>query len=105
MENNTRQFGRFDTALKAHLIFVGNGADGKECTVINMSRKGIGIKFHKREDIAIGSPIRLEVFIPEKSIPTSVQGILKWTEERDDMLFGGIECTDVLDEMKFSKVD
>jgi hypothetical protein len=105
MENNKRQFGRFDTELKAHLILLGNGADGHECTVINMSRKGIGIKFHAREEIAIGTPIRLEVFVPEKSVPTSVQGVLKWIEERGDILFGGIECTDLLDEMKFSKVD
>ena len=105
MENNSRQFGRFDTELKAHLILLGNGSDEQECTVINMSRKGIGIKFHTREGIAIGTPIRLEVFIPEKSMPASIKGVLKWTEERDDMLFGGIECTDLLDEMKFSKVD
>jgi len=35
--------------------------------------------------------------------PTIVEGVLKWTEKRENALFGGIESNEILDEMKFSK--
>ncbi len=103
MKGNPRRFGRFDTTLKAYYITGEMETERQDCTVINMSRKGIGVKFHTRDNISIGTPVRLEVIIPEKSSPAMVKGILKWTEERGDEIFGGIECVELLDEMKFSK--
>ena len=99
-----RRFGRFETQLKAHYISQDSKRDWEECTVISMSRKGVGIRFQKREKINEGSTIHLKVFVPEKLKPTIVEGVLKWIEERGNVLYGGIECNEILDEMRFSKL-
>ena len=98
-----RRFMRFETELEAQYNAQGGKDDWEACTVISMGRKGVGVKFHSQEKVHIGSPIRLRIFVPEKMQPTSVKGVLKWTEERENVLFGGIECDELLDEMKFSK--
>jgi c-di-GMP-binding flagellar brake protein YcgR len=105
MQDNKRRYGRFDTELKARYRVAEKEGDWKTCTVVNLSRKGIGIQLHAHETIDLDTVIRLEVFVPEKSQPTSVQGIVKWTEERGDNVFCGIESIELLDEMKFSKMD
>ncbi len=101
--NDTRKHGRFDTQLKAQYSLKEKSGEVRDCTVINMSRKGIGIKFHAHQKISIGSSIRLEVFIPEKMKPASILGVLRWIEEKGDDSIAGIECAEILDEMKFSK--
>ena len=100
---NKRRFGRFDTQLKAQYISQDNERNRQECTVINMSRKGIGIRFHSPEKISVDTNINLEVFIPEKLNPVNVEGVLRWVERKGTVLFGGIESKEILDEMKFSK--
>lgn len=105
MQDNKRRYGRFDTALKARYCMAERGGDWHACTVINLSRKGIGIRLDGPVTMDLDTVIRLEVFIPEKVHPTSVQGRVKWTEVRGEFLFCGIESIEVLDEMKFSKID
>ena len=99
-----RRFGRFVTQLKAQYILKDSKRDCEECTVINMGRKGIGIRFTPHEKVDIGSIVHLEIFVPEKLKPTNVEAVIKWIEKRGDFLFGGIECNELLDEMKFSKL-
>ncbi len=101
---DSRKHGRFDTQLKAQYSLKENSGDVRDCTVINMSRKGIGVRFRAHEKISIGSIIRIEVFIPEKMNPTSILGVLKWIEKKGNNIFAGIESHELLDEMKFSKV-
>jgi len=101
---DTRKYGRFSTQLNALYFLNENSGEVKECTVINMSRKGIGIKLQLHEKIKVGSTIRLEVFIPGKMEPTNISGVLKWIEEKGDDSIAGIECIELLDEMNFSKV-
>jgi hypothetical protein len=105
MRDNTRRYGRFDTELKARYCMVENEGDWHPCTVVNLSRKGIGIQLNVHETLALDTVIRLEVFIPEKSQPTSLKGIVKWTDAREDSVFCGVESIELLDEMKFSKID
>ncbi len=101
---DSRKHGRFDTQLKAQYSLKENSGDVRDCTVINMSRKGIGVKFRAHEKISIGSTIRLLVFIPEKLNPASILGVLKWIEKKGNNIIAGIESHELLDEMKFSKV-
>ena len=105
MQNNKRRYGRFDTELKARYCVAKHEGDWHTCTVVNLSRKGIGIQLHAHETIELDTVIRLEVFIPEKSQPTGVQGIVKWIDSRGDSVFCGVESIELLDEMKFSKID
>ena len=62
------------------------------------------LQFHSSIGVKAGVLIRLEIFIPEKLSPIGVEGILRWTDKREDGFFGGVECNEVLDEMKFSKL-
>ena len=105
MQNNKRRYGRFDTELKARYCVAENEGDWHPCTVVTLSRKGIGIQLNVHETLALDTVIRLEVFIPEKSQPTGVQGIVKWIDSRGDSVFCGVESIELLDEMKFSKID
>jgi len=105
MQDNKRRYGRFDTELKARYCVAENKEDWHACTVVNLSRKGIGIQLQAHETIDLDTVIRLEVFVPEKSRPTSVQGIVKWTDARGDSVFCGVESLELLDEMQFSKIE
>jgi len=105
MQDNKRRYGRFDTELKARYCVAEDEGDWHACTVVNLSRKGIGIRLDAHETIDLDTVILLEVFVPEKSRPTSVQGIVKWTDARGDSVFCGVESIELLDEMKFSKID
>ena len=100
----TRRYGRFDTQLRAHYSLQKSPRNPGECTVINMSRKGIGVRFHDQEDIDIGTSISLNIFVPEKMNPTSVIGVIKWINKKGKTFVCGIECDELLDEMKFSKL-
>ena len=99
-----RRFIRFETELEAQYILQGSKGDWEKCAVVSMGRKGFGIRFQPHKTVYIGSNIRLKIFVPEKVQPTMVEGVLKWIEERENAIFGGIESNEILDEMKFSKV-
>lgn len=105
MQESKRRYGRFDTELKARYCLAENEGNWKTCTVVNMGRKGIGILVGAREAMELDTDIRLEVHIPEKSLPATVQGKVKWIEARGDSVFCGIESLEILDEMNFSKID
>ena len=98
-----RKFIRFETELEAQYISQDGKRDWGKCAVVTLGRKGIGVRFKLCEKVYIGSNIRLKIFVPEKMQPTIIEGVLKWTEKRENALFGGIESNEILDEMKFSK--
>ncbi len=80
--------------LKAQLFFEEKKECWQKCTIININRKGMGIKFHTHEKINVGSTIHLETSIPTEQEPTTVKGVLKWFEPLgEDDYFGGIEFT------------
>ena len=101
---DTRKYGRFDTQLKAHYFLEKSKSNLGECTVVNMSRKGVRVRLHTPKDIGIGTTISLNIFVPEKMNPTSVMGVIKWINKKGNDFICGIECDEILDEMRFSKV-
>jgi hypothetical protein len=104
MKENRRSFGRFATGLKAYYyVSTSKDKERSECSIINMSRKGLGLQIKTEKKINIGSAIRLEIFVPDKRTPAVVQGTVKWLEKRKETWSAGVECKEVLDEMKFSK--
>ena len=107
-ENNTgRQDGgeenrvhiRFDTNLKGRYFIKELGKRWGNCTVFDVSRTGMGIKFHTTETIDMGSHITIEIEVPSELEPMSVKGILRWITPGDNEFLGGIELTEVLDEI------
>ena len=102
MENKRKSI-RFFSQLKAKYFINGGEKDLKECTIINVSREGMGLTFLTREKIDIGSTIHLETFAPTEIEPINVEGVLKWLELlMGNNFIGGIELTESLDESNLS---
>jgi hypothetical protein len=60
----------------------------------------MGIKFHTPETIDVGLTLTIEIEVPSELEPISVKGILRWIKPADNEFLGGIELTEVLDEIK-----
>lgn len=72
--------------------------DGKErgaggCTITDVSRGGMGIRFNAIRKINIGSIIRLEIAAKSLSTFVKVRGILKWTKRKNSDSTAGIKIT------------
>ena len=102
--NNTRQHKRFQTQREAHFFLHHTQEQGRECTIINVSRKGMGIIFHTDETLHPGAIIRLEVPVTTAFDAISVSGMLKWIDRIDSDFIGGIELSKELNDVKFSKL-
>ena len=88
---NKRRFGRFKTQLKAQYFLDEKKGVGVECTITDISRRGMGVRFHTRDSIDIDATIFLEIFVPERKEPINVKGVLKQVNWRESDFFGGIE--------------
>lgn len=99
-----RGFIRFFSQLKARYITEDKEKDWKECTIININRKGMGVKFNTRERINEGSTILFEISVTTEFEPVQATGILKWINEGENYFVGGIEFPELLDEDTFAKL-
>ncbi|MBW2184699.1 MAG: PilZ domain-containing protein, partial [Deltaproteobacteria bacterium] len=97
-----RRFDRFLVQREAKYFSKEGLGNWQECTINNVSRKGMKILFHERNNV--GSTICLEIPVPGELVSISIYGILKWIEERGNDFIGGIELTKMLDDEKFSKL-
>lgn len=88
---NRRKFGRFDTKLKANCFLKERKGNGERCTITDISRRGMGVRFHARKKINIGSTVFLEIAVPTELRPVNVKGILRRINQRGNDFFGGIE--------------
>ena len=99
-QEDRREQIRFSTNLKGRYSTEGLGKNWEECTVLDASRKGMGIKFHTPEGIKVGSIINLETVVPSETEPLNVRGTLKWIKQKENELIGGVEFAEVQDEIK-----
>ena len=85
--NDQRKFLRFPLQLSAR--YTGKkGNNWKECSVIDISREGIGIIIHSKEVISEGILLKLEIHAPVQDDPIMVEGKLIWLKElKDDPQF------------------
>jgi Tfp pilus assembly protein PilZ len=90
---------RFSTNLTGRYFIEELGKNWEKCTVFDVSRKGVGIKFHTTETIQVGSTINLEIRVPSEREPMCVRGTLRWIKQGDNECTGGIELIEVLDEI------
>ena len=92
-----RRYPRFKKQFDAHCITAESKRGGDECTVINVSLKGMGVIFHTSERIKVGSSVILEIPASGKHEPHSVKGTVKWVKKRDNDYMGGIELSELFD--------
>ena len=98
-EEENRTAIRFDTDLKGRYFIKELGKRWGNCTVFDVSRTGMGVKFHTSEAIDVGSTITIEIEVPSELEPMSVKGTLRWIKQAGSEFIGGIELTQVLDEI------
>ncbi len=99
-----RLYARFSTHKNARGLFKGKVRGWEECTIINLSRKGMGVIFHTREKIKVGTTIYLEIPVPWEKDPLSAAGELTWIKQEGNEFTGGIELTELLDDVKWSNL-
>jgi hypothetical protein len=100
----TRRFKRYPTQREARFFLKENAGGGQECTIITVSRKGMGIIFHTDEKINVGTTIRFDVPVATSLETISVRGMLKWLDQTEVDFIGGVELTQELSDVKFSKL-
>ena len=101
----TRKYKRYPTQREGRYFLEGTTGDGQVCTIVNVSRKGMGIIFHTDEDMSVGTIIRVEVPITIPSESISVRGIVKWVDSMEIDIIGGIELTNELSDLQLSRLD
>jgi len=99
-----RKSTRFPINLKAHYFPDDERENGKACTIINVSRDGAGLEFYTSEEITVGSTSLLEIFCPEITNSTNVEGVVKWVKRGKRDFIGGIEVTERSDEDKLANL-
>jgi hypothetical protein len=86
-----RRCSRFETKLSAYYFFDKNNGSSHECTVVDVSREGMGIKFNRSRKIEIGATLYLTISVPTEGMLISVKGIIRQLREQAGDYFGGIE--------------
>lgn len=99
-----RKFGRFLTNLAAHYFSEDQRGNWEKCTVINISRKGVGIKLQTAQKMDIGSVIHLAILVPQEPDPVMVKGMWRWIKQKGNSFIGGIELIDELDDAKWESL-
>lgn len=101
---NRRRLKRFSMQLNAQYSFDDTPKNWKECTIIDATYKGMGIRFKIPEKIETGSNIHLEILVSKEITPIRIKGTLKWVGEGGNNFVGGVELTEVLDEITWSNL-
>jgi hypothetical protein len=103
--NYTRKYKRYPTQREAHFYLEDISGSRQVCTIVNISRKGMGLIFHTDVDMNIGDPIRVEVAVPGSAETMSVSGNLRWFDKMEIDIIGGIELVQELNEEEVSRLD
>ncbi len=104
MENRRRIYRFFPPFLNAQYFSREGKGSREQCAIFNISRKGVGLKFHTGKTINIGSTIHLEMYVPGQSEPINLKGTLKWIEKEGNDFIGAIELTEALGDATWAKL-
>ena len=97
---NKRKYNRFPLNLKARYLQEDDHQEWKECSVVDISREGVGIEVYLRERISINSILHLEIIAPEKEKLIKASGFLMWIKE-----FKGNSKFNFIAGMELTKID
>jgi hypothetical protein len=103
-----RKFIRFPVRLSASYS-EGDKDKWNECSIIDISREGMGVVVCLKEKIHLGSILNLTIDVPGKKAPVFVSGTLTWIKElKGDPEFnykGGIQLMSIDSEDKWKLLD
>ena len=99
---NTRQYPRFPTALKGIYFIKEKRGKGENCTIINISVNGAGLKLYARETIIVNSKILLEIHLPDGKETVNVEGVTRWVNPGSKDCVCGLMLTNKLNEAQMA---
>ena len=103
-----RKYKRFPSQFGARYLEEGE-EEWINCSVVDVSREGMGIEIHMQEAIKIGSILQFEIDIPAKEKQISAMGTLMWIKElRGNTEFnfvGGVKLITIDPEDKWELLD
>ena len=105
MKQYTRKYERYPTQREARYSLSDSNGHGQACTIVNISRKGMGIIFHTDVKIDVGAIIRVEVPIAGSSESIVTSGTLQWFDTMEIDIIGGIELINELTDVQLAKLD
>jgi len=103
-----RKYIRFPVQLDARYVEK-NEENWKECSVIDISREGMGISIYSREMINRGALLWLQITLPVEKNPVAVEGTLIWIrDQKEDPQFNyicGVTLSSIRPEDKWLLMD
>ena len=76
----------------------------QDCTIIDVSRKGMQIVFPEKIDLGAIICLQLPVAVPGELAATTINAQLKWIKKKGNNFIGGIELIENLDDEQFEKL-
>ena len=95
-----RKYHRFPINLKSRYLQEDDHQEWKDCSVIDISREGVGIRLYLKERISIRSILHLEIIAPKKEKLIKASSVLMWIEE-----FAGNSGFNFIAGMELTKID
>lgn len=71
------------------------------CTIVNLSRTGVGALFPLKEKLEEGSVVLLDILAPVTFQQMKLKGEVKRAQKRGDVLYAGIQFFEVLSDEAF----
>ena len=88
-----RKYHRSPTKQNGEYFLDGEERGSGVCTITDVSRGGMGIRFNTARIITIGSIIRFKIAATSIATFVKIRGILKWTKQKENDLNAGIKIT------------
>ncbi len=87
---------------RAGKVFLTAGWEG--CTTVDVSRKGMCLRFDESEKLPLGATIDLEIPTFKELKPICITGSLKWIKKEGSHFVGGVELNEALCEYEWIKL-
>ena len=104
-----RKFIRFPVRLSARYSEENNEDWKQQCSIVNISREGMGVTVYLKTKLSLGCMLKFMVDVPEREKSASFTGTLNWIkalkEDPDYNYKGGIKLITIDSEDKWVLLD
>ncbi|MFZ0484478.1 MAG: PilZ domain-containing protein [Desulfobacterales bacterium] len=104
-----RKFLRFSVRMSAHYSDENNEDREEQCSIVDISREGMGVTVYLRSKLSLGCMLKFIVDVPEKEKSVAFTGTLNWIKalkgDADYNFKGGIKLITIDSEDKWALLD
>ncbi len=104
-----RKFIRFPVRLRARYSEENKEDWKQQCSIVNISREGMGVTVYLKAKLSLGCMLKLMVDVPERENSVSFTGTLNWIKalkgDSDYNFEGGIKLITIDSEDKWALLD